>query len=55
MASPEIQHRSMPRSRKARQAQVSARPACSSNGKRAMNRSVDGLKQAIDEALKAKG
>ena len=55
MASPEIQQQIDAEMAQARQAQVSGTPSLFINGKRAMNRSVDGLKQAIDEALKAKG
>jgi len=55
MASPEIQQQIEQEMQQARQAQVSGTPSLYLNGKRVMNRSVDGLKQAIDEALKAKG
>ena len=55
MASPEIQQQIDAEIAQARQAQVSGTPSLFINGKRAMNRSVDGLKQMIDEALKAKG
>jgi protein-disulfide isomerase len=54
MASPEVQKQIDEETKLANEAQVSGTPTLFLNGKRVMNRSVDGLKQMIDEALKAK-
>jgi protein-disulfide isomerase len=52
MASPEVQKQIDEDTKLAAQAQVSGTPTLFLNGKRVTNRSVDGLKQMIDEALK---
>ena len=54
MASPEVQKQIDEETKLANEAQVTGTPTLFLNGKRVMNRSVDGLKQMIDEALKAK-
>ncbi len=57
MTSPEVQKQIEDDSKLAQQVQVTGTPTLFLNGKRVMNRSFDGLKQMIDEALKqpAKG
>ncbi len=54
MASPELQKQIDEETKLANEVQVSGTPTLFLNGKRVMNRSADGLKQMIDEALKAK-
>lgn len=55
MASSEIQKQVDEEMAQARAADVTGTPTFFVNGKRVMNRSVDGFKALIDEALKAKG
>ena len=55
MASPEVQKQIDEEMRLGGQSQVSGTPTLFVNGKRVVNRSVDGLKQMIDEAMKPKG
>ncbi len=55
MASPDIQNEINEDGKLAQEAQVSGTPSLFLNGKRVMNRSFDGLKQMVDEALKQKG
>jgi len=52
MASPEVQQQIDADMALARQVQVSGTPSLFLNGKRVSNRSVEGIKQMIDEALK---
>jgi protein-disulfide isomerase len=52
MNSPEVQQQVEEEMRLASQAQVSGTPSLFLNGKRVMNRSADGIKQMVDEALK---
>jgi protein-disulfide isomerase len=52
MASPEVQKLIDEDTKIAAQAQVSGTPTLFLNGKRVTNRSVEGLKQMVDEALK---
>jgi protein-disulfide isomerase len=54
MASSDVQKQIEDEMKLAQQAQVSGTPSLFVNGKRVTNRSVDGLKQMIDEALKQK-
>ena len=55
MDSPEIQAQIDKDMQDARSAEVSGTPTFFVKGKRVMNRSVEGFKQMIDEALQAKG
>ena len=55
MASPEVQKQIDEDTKLAQQSQVTGTPTLFLNGKRVMNRSFEGLKQTIDEALKQKG
>jgi protein-disulfide isomerase len=55
MNSPEIQKQIDEEMKLAQQSEVSGTPSLFLNGKRVMNRSFEGLKQMIDEALKQKG
>jgi protein-disulfide isomerase len=52
MASPDVQKQIDEDTKLATQVQVSGTPTLFINGKRVGNRSVDGMKQMIDEALK---
>ena len=54
MASPEVQKEIDDDTKLAQQSQVSGTPTLFLNGKRVSNRSADGLKQMVDEALKPK-
>ena len=54
MASPEVQKLIDEDTKLAQQAQVNGTPTLFLNGKRVMNRSFEGLKQMIDDALKQK-
>jgi protein-disulfide isomerase len=54
MASPEVQKQIDEETKLAGEAQVTGTPTLFLNGRRVMNRSADGLKQMIDEALKPK-
>ncbi len=54
MNSPEVQKMIDDDTKLAQQSQVNGTPSLFLNGKRVMNRSFDGLKQMIDEALKQK-
>ncbi len=54
MNSPEVQKAIDEDTKLAQQSQVNGTPSLFLNGKRVMNRSFDGLKQMIDEALKQK-
>jgi protein-disulfide isomerase len=54
MVAPEVQKQIDADKQLATQAQVTGTPTLFVNGKRVTNRSVDGLKSMIDEALKAK-
>ena len=54
MTSPDIQKQIDDESKLAAQSQVSGTPTLFINGKRVMNRSVEGLKQMIDDELKKK-
>ncbi len=54
MNSPEVQKAIDDDTKLAQQSQVNGTPSLFVNGKRVMNRSFDGLKQMIDEALKQK-
>jgi len=54
MASPDVQKQIEDEMKLAQQAQVTGTPSLFVNGKRVTNRSVDGLKQMIDDALKQK-
>ncbi len=55
MNSPEVAAQVDIEMKEARGADVTGTPTFFVNGKRVMNRSVDGFKQMIDDALKAKG
>jgi protein-disulfide isomerase len=55
MASPEIQKQIDDEMKQGRDADVQGTPTIFVNGKRLQNRSMDGFKAAIDEAMKAKG
>jgi protein-disulfide isomerase len=55
MASPEVQKQIADDMKLAQEAEVRGTPTLFLNGKRVMNRSFEGLKQMIDEALKQKG
>ena len=54
LVAPEVQKEIEEDKQLAAQAQVTGTPTLFVNGKRVTNRSVDGLKSIIDEALKAK-
>ncbi len=54
MNSPDVQKAVDDDTKLAQQAQVNGTPSLFVNGKRVMNRSFDGLKQMIDDALKQK-
>ena len=54
MASPEVQQQINEDMQLARQASVSGTPTLFLAGKRVQNRSLDGIKQMVDEALQAK-
>jgi protein-disulfide isomerase len=54
-ASPDVQAQIDKEMAEGRSADVQGTPTFFVNGKRVMNRSVDGFKQMIDEAIKAKG
>ncbi len=54
MNSPDVQKAIDEDTKLAQQSQVNGTPSLFLNGKRVMNRSFDGLKQMIDEALKQK-
>lgn len=53
MAAPDVQKEIEEDSKLAQQSQVSGTPTLFVNGKRVTNRTVDGMKQMVDEALKA--
>jgi protein-disulfide isomerase len=55
MTSPEVQKQIEGDMKLAQDAEVRGTPTLFLNGKRVMNRSFEGLKQMIDEALKPKG
>ncbi len=57
MTSPDVQNLIQEDMKAAQQAQVNGTPSLFLNGKRVMNRSFEGLKQMVDDALKqpAKG
>ena len=55
MEAPDIQEQITRETNEARSADVTGTPTIFVNGKRVMNRSVDGFKQMIDEVLKGKG
>jgi protein-disulfide isomerase len=55
MTSPEVQEQLDADMKLAQEADVRGTPTLFLNGKRVMNRSFEGLKQMIDEALKQKG
>lgn len=55
MASPEVQKQIDEDTKLANTAQVSGTPTLFVNGKRVIDRSVEGLKKLVDEALKQKG
>ena len=54
MASPEVQQQINEEMQQGGKAQVGGTPSLFVNGKKVTNRSVEGLKQMIDEALKEK-
>lgn len=55
MTSPEVQKQIDDETKLAQQSQVSGTPTLFVNGKRVTNRTPEGIKQMIDEALKQKG
>ena len=55
ITSPEVQKQIEDDTKLAQEAEVRGTPTLFLNGKRVMNRSFEGLKQTIDEALKEKG
>jgi protein-disulfide isomerase len=55
MASPEVQKHIQEEMSLGQQSDVSGTPTLFLNGKRVMNRSFEGIKQMVDEALKPKG
>jgi protein-disulfide isomerase len=55
MASPEVQKQIDDDMKVAREVQVRGTPTLFLNGKRVMNRSFEGLKEMIDQALRQKG
>ena len=55
LASPEVQQQISEDMKAAREAEVRGTPSLFINGKRVVNRSVPGLKEMIDAALKEKG
>ena len=54
MAAPDVQKQIEEETKLAQATQVTGTPTLFINGKRVMNRSIDGMKQMIDAALKAK-
>jgi len=55
IASPEVQKQIDEETKLAQQSQVTGTPTMFVNGKRVTNRSPEGIKQMVDEALKQKG